>query len=127
MDMLALSRRMRAELLRWMRIVFAWQLLVQLLGFAAFAPLGGWLMNRVVARSGSAVISNYDIAAFVLSPRGLVFVLLVLVSAIGFQMAQFAGYAWISGHSIERRPVTLWSTLGAVCARFGLLLRVGLR
>ena len=55
------------------------QLLVQLLGFIAITPLAGWLTDRVVARSGSAVISNYDIARFVLSPAGVVFVLLAVV------------------------------------------------
>lgn len=111
---------------RW-RLVFVWQLLVQLIGVATVAPLAGWLARRMVARSGSPVISNYDIAAFILSPAGLVFVLLVLVSAIAFHMAQFAGYAWISGHAIERRATDLWSTFGAVFERLRLLVRIGLR
>ncbi len=119
--------RTRGDFARRWRLVFAWQLLVQLLGIAAVAPLAGWLAHRLVARSGSAVVSNYDIAAFVLSPAGVLFVLLVLVSATAFYMAQFAGYAWIAGHAIERRPVDLWSTLGAVWSRLGLLLRLGLR
>jgi len=127
MDIPGLIGRTRGDFARRWRLVFAWQLLVQLLGMAAVAPLAGWLARRLVARSGSAVVSNYDIAAFVLSPAGVLFVLLVLVSAITFHMAQFAGYSWIAGHAIERRPVDLWSTLGAVWSRLGLLLRVGLR
>ena len=127
MDILGLARRTRADFERRWQLVFGWQLLVQLLGIAAVAPLAGWLTNRVVARSGSAVISNFDIARFVLSPWGIVFVVLALVSAVGFYMAQFAGYTWIAGHAIERRPVTLRSTIGAVYVRLGLLVRVGLR
>ena len=56
------------------------------------------------------------------------FVLLVVVAAIAFYIAQLAGYAWIAGHAIGRRPVTLWGTLGAVCEHAcGLLLRLGRR
>lgn len=127
MDVGGLIGRTRGDFARRWRLVFAWQLLVQLLGIAAVAPLAGWLAQRLVARSGSPVISNYDIAAFVVSPAGLLFVLLVLVSAIAFHMAQFAGYSWIAGHSIERRATDLLSTLGAVLDRLGLLVRIGLR
>ncbi|HEX9208745.1 MAG TPA: glycerophosphodiester phosphodiesterase family protein [Steroidobacteraceae bacterium] len=127
MDILGLIGRTCADFGRRWRLVFAWQLLVQLLGIAAVAPLAGWLAKRFVARSGSAVVSNYDIATFVLSPAGVAFVLLALVTTVTFYMAQFAGYSWIAGHAIERRPVTLRSTLGAVYARLRLLLRLGLR
>ncbi|MGI9245974.1 MAG: glycerophosphodiester phosphodiesterase [Steroidobacteraceae bacterium] len=125
--MMGLGRRTRADFARRWRVVFAWQLLVQMLGVAALAPLAGWLLDRVVARSGSAVVSNYDIAAFALSPWGLLFVLLAVVAAVAFHMAQFAGYAWISGHAIGRRPVTLRGTVGAVWGRLWLLTRIGLR
>jgi glycerophosphoryl diester phosphodiesterase len=98
---------------------------VQLLGFIAIAPLAGWFTDRIVARSGSAVISNFDIARFVLSPAGLVFVLLAVGVAISFQISQLAGYTWISGHAIGQRSVTLWGTLGAVVDKLRLLVRLG--
>jgi glycerophosphoryl diester phosphodiesterase len=108
-------------------MVFGWQLLVQMLGVAAFTPLAGWLLNRVVARTGSAVVSNFDIAAFVLSPWGLVFVLAVTVASVTFHVAQFAGHSWIAGHAITERPVSIWSTIGAVWTRLDLLVPIGLR
>ncbi|MGB7740019.1 MAG: hypothetical protein WBM03_12980 [Steroidobacteraceae bacterium] len=105
--------------------MIAWQLLVQLLGFIAITPLAGWLTDRVVARSGSDVISNFDIARFVLSPSGIVFVLLAVGAAISFQIAQLAGYAWISGHAIGQRSVTLWGAIGAVANKLRLLVLLG--
>jgi glycerophosphoryl diester phosphodiesterase len=119
--------RTRGDFRRHWGVVIAWQLLVQLLGFIALAPLAGWLTDRIVARSGSDVISNFDIARFVLSPPGIVFVLLAAVAAISFQIAQLAGYAWIAGHSIGQRPVTLWGTIGAVTSKLRLLVRLGSR
>ena len=106
MNLPGLFGRTRTDFKRHWGVVFAWQLFVQLLGFIALAPLASWFADRIVARSGSDVISNFDIARFVLSPPGIVFVLLAAVATISFQIAQLAGYAWISGHAIGQRPVT---------------------
>ncbi len=127
MDLLGLFDRTRGDFRRRWGIVIGWQLLVQLLGFIAITPLASWLTDRVVARSGSAVISNFDIARFVLSPAGVVFVLLAVGVAISFQITQLAGYAWISGHAIGQHTVTLWGTLGAVTNKLRLLVRLGAR
>jgi len=127
MDMAGLARRTRGDFVRSGRLVFGWQVLVQLIGAAAVAPLSGWLLNRVVARSGSAVVSNFDLAAFVLTPPGVVFVLVTVVASVAFHTAQFAGYTWIAGHAIAGRPLTLWGTVGAVWDRIGVLVELGLR
>ncbi len=127
MYLLELVRRTRGDFARRWRVVFGWQLLVQLFGLIAAAPLAGALADRVVARSGSDVISNFDIASFVLSPLGAIFVVLVVVATIAFQTSQLAGYAWISGHAIGHRPVTLLGTIGAVAQKLRLLVRVGAR
>jgi glycerophosphoryl diester phosphodiesterase len=127
MQIPGLAGRTRDDFARRWRLVFAWQVVVQLIGAAAVVPLAGWLLNRVVARSGSPVVSNFDLATFVLSPWGAVFVLVALVASVAFHTTQFAGYTWISGHAITRRPLTLWSTVGSVWARIGLLVEIGLR
>ena len=127
MDLTGLASRTRGDFSRRWRVVIGWQLLVQLLGFIAITPLAGWLTDRIVARSGSGVVSNYDIARFVLSPLGVAFVLIAVGIAITYYIAQLAGYAWISGHAIERQPVTLLGTLGAVAVRLDVLLRLGVR
>ena len=125
MNWTGLFDRTRSDFRRRWGVVIAWQLLVQLLGFIALAPLAGWLTDRIVARSGSDVISNFDIARFVLSPPGIVFVLVAVVAAISFHLSQLAGYAWIAGHAIGQRPVTLWGTIGAVTNKLRLLVLLG--
>jgi glycerophosphoryl diester phosphodiesterase len=126
-QVIALFRRTLADLAHRWRVVVIWQLLVQLLGFVAVSPLAGWLGNRLVARSGSAVVSNFDIAGFVLSLPGLLFVLLVAGATIMFHIVLLAGYAWIAGHAISRRPVTARNTIGAVTGRLRVLAGIGRR
>lgn len=127
MQLLDLWRRMRGDFAwRW-RVVFGWQLLLQLLGLIAITPLASWLTDRIVARSGSDVVSNYDIASFVLSPPGAAFMIIAVALAVAFYTSQLAGYSWIAAHAVARQPVTLYGTIGAVAHKLGLLLRLGVR
>ena len=115
---------------RW-RAALGFHLLLQLLGFALFAPLATLLGRRLVLASGDPVISNYDIAGFVLSVPGVAFVLLVAATAIGLLLAEFLGHTWIAGHALARRSPTLTGTVAFVLGRlpqlFALSLRVFLR
>jgi hypothetical protein len=77
---------------------------MQLLGFANFAPVVTWVGRGMVLASGDPVISNFDIAAFVLSPAGAAFVLVVAALNLGLLLAEFAGQSWIAGHALARRP-----------------------
>ena len=87
---------------------------MQLLGVALFTPLIGWIAGHIVSATGEAVISNFDLAAFALSLRGALFVLVVAALTIGLLFAEFAGLSWLSGHAIARRPVPLASTIAFV-------------
>ncbi len=86
-------------------------LVMQLLGFAVLVPLLTWVARRIVLASGEPVISNFDIAAFVLSPGGAVFVLVVAALVVALLLAEFTGQGWIAGHAVARRPVTIASTI----------------
>ena len=105
----------------------AFHLALQLLGFAIFAPLVTWVVRRIVLASGEPMISNFDIAAFVLSPAGALFVLVVAALGIGLLLAEFAGQSWIAGHAIARRPVTLASTIAFVLRRLPALIVLSTR
>ena len=105
----------------------ALHLALQLLGFAIFAPLVTWVVRRIVLASGEPMISNFDIAAFVLSPAGVLFVLVVAALGIGLLLAEFAGQSWIAGHAIARRPVTLASTIAFVLRRLPALIVLSTR
>ena len=90
---------------------------MQLLGLAVFAPLLSGVTEWIVATTGQPVISNYDIARFVLSPVGAAFVVVFAALATALLLAEFAGHTWIAGHAIARRPVTVSSTVAFVLRR----------
>ena len=87
---------------------------MQLLGVAIFTPIVSWIGRRIVLASGEPVISNFDIAAFALSPAGLAFVLVIVALTVSLLLAEFAGQSWIAGHAIARHRVTVWSTIAFV-------------
>ena len=112
--------------LHW-RGALAFHLALQLLGVAIFTPLATWVGRRIVLASGEPVISNFDIAAFVLSPAGIIFVLAVAALTIGLLLAEFAGQSWIAGHAIARQSVTVASTIAVVLRSLPRLIRLATR
>lgn len=106
-------------------------LLMQAAAVAVLTPLVVWLARSIIATTGDAVVSNFDIAAFLLSPRGLAFVLVVAACGLAILLAEFAGLTWLAGHAIGRRPVTLAGTVAHVArtlpALLGLSTRIFLR
>ena len=127
MDLTGLARRTRRDFARRWRLVFAWQLLVQLFGIAAIAPVAAIALAHLGERPGPALPAGHDVVALVLSPTGALLVLATVLAAVAFHVAQFAGYTWVAAHALARRPVSFRDTLGAVRARLPLLAAIGAR
>jgi glycerophosphoryl diester phosphodiesterase len=109
-----LAARAWADFRLCRRQAIGFHLLVQLTGAALFTPLIGWIAGSIIASTGDAVISNYDIASFALSLRGALFVLVVAALTIGLLLAELAGLTWLAGHAVGGRRATLASTVGFV-------------
>ena len=71
-----LAARTWADFRSHWREALGFHVLIQLLGLAIFTPMTTWIGRRLVQASGEPVISNFDIASFVLSPIGAVSILL---------------------------------------------------
>jgi len=122
-----LAARASADFRIAWRQTLVFHLLMQLLGLLLFAPLIGWVGDRIVSATGEPVISNYDIAVFVLSPAGTAFVLIGAALVTGLLLAEFSGHSWIAGHAIARRPVTVISTVAFVLRRLPRLIGLSTR
>ncbi len=110
---------------RW-RAALAFHVLIQLLGLAILLPLATALAHWLVGRSGDAVVTNFDLVGFALSPAGVGFILLVAAVTLGLLLAELAGHSWIAGHALVRRPTTVYATVAAVLARLPRLLGLAL-
>jgi glycerophosphoryl diester phosphodiesterase len=117
-----LIRRSGADLRAGLRQALALHLCMQLVGIALFAPLLGWLANRLAYTTGDRVVTNFDIAGLLLSPMGLASVVVFAALTIGLLFAEFTGLSWIAGHAIAGRPVSLPDTLAALWRRLPAIL-----
>ena len=63
------------------------EILFRLLGAVLFTPLIAWLTTRLIELSGSGAISNYDIASYLLSLHGQLY--LAIVVSLGFALTFF--------------------------------------
>jgi glycerophosphoryl diester phosphodiesterase len=122
-----LARRAWGDLCFQARAALMFQLLVQLASFALIGPLLTWLVRRLVLLSGEPVISNFAIARFLLSPAGVGFAALLLLSVSATLFAQFAGQTWIAGQAIARRPASLTAAVAAVVRRTPALVLLSFR
>ena len=112
-----LAARTWGDLRSHWRSALAFHVLMQLLGVAIFTPLVTWIGARLVAASGEPIISNYDIAGFVLSPLGVAAVVLVVALSVSLLLAEFLGLSYVSGHAMSRRRASLTATIFFVLKR----------
>ena len=73
-----LANRTWADFRSHWREALGFHVLIQLLGLAIFTPMTTWIGRRLVQASGEPVISNFDIASFVLSPISATGILLIV-------------------------------------------------
>jgi glycerophosphoryl diester phosphodiesterase len=111
---------------RW-RESLAFHLLMQLLGLALFTPLVSWVAQRILLATGEPVISNYDIAHFVLSPTGAAFLVVIAALTLTLLFAELAGQSWIAGHAITKRSITVASTIAFVLTRLPIFILLSAR
>lgn len=109
------------------RQALAFHLLMQLFGIAIFMPVVTWVGRGLLLASGEPVISNFDIAAFVLSPVGVAFVLVLVALIVGVLLAEFAGLSFLAGHAIAGRAVTVGATIAFVLAKLPWLILLSAR
>jgi glycerophosphoryl diester phosphodiesterase len=75
---------------QWRPLVI-FQIWFAIFGTALFAPVSVWILDRIVISSGHVAISNYDLAAFFLSLRGVIFIAWVCLSWFAILLAEAAG------------------------------------
>jgi glycerophosphoryl diester phosphodiesterase len=89
------------------------------------APVAAWAVSALVARSGSAAVSNTAIARFLLTPAGLAVALLWVLGYLLGQLLLSAGLMALAALALAGRRVTLAHALGMATRSSLRLLRFG--
>jgi glycerophosphoryl diester phosphodiesterase len=99
---MSLIRLAFGDLRRGLRPVLLFALAWAGLQTVILSPLLSWALGLLVKGRGRLAVSNYDIAGFLISPAGVVFAVLTIVSAAALQLGQQSGFQ-ILAHEAQRR------------------------
>jgi glycerophosphoryl diester phosphodiesterase len=108
-------------------MMIAYEVVFRALILTLAAPVAAWAVGALVARSGSAALSNTAMARFLLTPAGLA---MGLLWVLGYLLGQFllsAGLMALAALALAGRRVTLVHALGMATRSSLRLLRFGAR
>ena len=104
----------------------AFEIWFTLIFLVFFAPASGWLMNRLVASSGQYAVSDHDLISFLLSSRGILFLLFNVGFVLAFWFAEQVGLLIIVVNATSGRKDSVSVALWGQITRLLALLRLGL-
>lgn len=107
-----------SDLWRALPDLVIYDLLFKAVALVTLSPLLAWVFERFVAASGNAAVGNLDLARFLLTPFGLVMLLVVLSLAVAIFLGNLAGLAYIGLGAAAGRRITYFDALLAVGHRF---------
>jgi glycerophosphoryl diester phosphodiesterase len=103
-----------------------YDLVYKAVGVVVLAPVGAWVLQRLINTSGAVSITNDAIAAFLLSAPGLAFLLLTAALTLTSFYAELAGLMHIAAAAGRRRPVGWRHALATALGALPRLLRLAL-
>ncbi|WP_037337646.1 glycerophosphodiester phosphodiesterase family protein [Saccharospirillum impatiens] len=119
-----LFRHALAALRYHRRPLLAFHVYFIILAFSLLSPVSGWLLSVLVNLADASLISNVDLARFLISPAGLLWILVSGTLAIMAIFLQHAGMMLIVSHGRDNRFHTAASALWRVAHRLPRLLRL---
>ncbi|MEX0622875.1 MAG: glycerophosphodiester phosphodiesterase family protein, partial [Saccharospirillum sp.] len=119
-----LFRHALASLRYHRRPLLAFHVYFTILAFSLLSPVSGWLLSVLVNLADASLISNVDLARFLISPAGLLWILVSGTLAIVAVFLQHAGMMLIVSHGRDNRFHTSASALWRVAHRLPRLLRL---
>lgn len=117
-----LLRAVWKDLRRNLRALIFFHLYFTLLSASVLVPLSTWTAKHLIGAAGSIAVSNTDILAFLLSVKGVFFLVIVGVFGATVLFAEHAGMMLIA-----RERITALAALRTIMSRYDRLLRLGAR
>ncbi len=94
---------------------------------AVAAPISAWVLTALLSRSGSLAVGNEQIVAFLLSPSGLLALVLSVAFILCSLFVEQAGVMLIAAHATLGRRPSVRTAILTVLRRLRLLAVLGLR
>jgi glycerophosphoryl diester phosphodiesterase len=118
-------RRARDDIHTSLRALVLYDLFLKVVVGLVGAPVVAWLLGRLIGSTGNLAVGNSDILAFVMSPLGLMWLLLVGASTLAVVGLEQGGMMYImraAERGVQVRPIdALW----ALCLRARILMKLG--
>ena len=111
---------------RTVRSGLAYDLIYKAIGVTLLAPLGAWVLQRLIDTSGAVSVTNEAIADFLVSLPGLAFVLLAAALTLTSVYAELAGLMHIAAGAGRGRPVSWRDALATALYALPRLLHLAL-
>jgi glycerophosphoryl diester phosphodiesterase len=121
-----LASRLPGDLRRCLPTMIVYEICFRTIATALGAPILAWVVGMLVARSGSAAVSNTAIGGFLLTPSGVVAAFLLAMGYLVGQLVLMAGLMTIAALSLSGRPMSVGHAMGVALRSSLTLFRLGI-
>ena len=122
-----LARDVAHDLWRALVPLVVFEVAFKSVAFLVGAIGAGWVIQPLIVRTGKLAVTNTEIARFLLSPSGLLYLILIALSLMVGTMIEHVGVIAIAAAHLRGGCTTLSGTLSDLAAMFFRLLLFGLR
>ena len=106
----------------WMPMA-VYLLVVWLASLSLLSPLTSWALGQLLTGKGNLIVGNTDLIAWLVSPRGLLFLILSASFALLSLVIQVVGLIWIARHSETKGLQSVKQTIIRLSHAFAALYR----
>jgi len=115
LDTLSWRHAVRALSRAWKPLLI-YELAMSMVMALVLGPLLLTLSYRLIELSGESVLGNTELARFLLSPVGLVSLILFLGATLTLRLIEYAGLILLSDAALRGTPWSLWQAIMAIAA-----------
>ena len=121
-----LAARLPGDLRRCLPTMIVYEICFRIIATVLGAPILAWVVGVLVARSGSAAVSNTAIGRFLLTPSGLAAAFVLAMGYLVGQLVLMAGLMAIAALALSGRPLSVGHAMGVALRSSLSLSRVGI-
>ncbi len=121
-----LAVRLPGDLGRCLPTMVVYEICFRTIATLIGAPIMAWVIGMLVARSGSAAVSNSAIGGFLMTPSGLAAAFVLAMGYLVGQLLLIAGLMAIAALALSGRPMSVGQAMGVAVRSSLNMFRVGI-